>query len=97
MAAYFKRVLNYSSVAQLVEQTTVNRWVAGSSPARGATFFGAVAQLVRASACHAEGREFESRQPRETFFIKKSFPDEAVGEDGLDKIKDILKNKLKRV
>jgi hypothetical protein len=26
----------YSSVAQLVEQTTVNRWVAGSSPARGA-------------------------------------------------------------
>ena len=25
---------------------------------------GAVAQLVRASACHAEGREFESRQPR---------------------------------
>jgi hypothetical protein len=25
-----------SSVAQSVEQTTVNRWVAGSSPARGA-------------------------------------------------------------
>ncbi len=49
-----------SSVAQLVERTTVNRKVAGSSPARGA-MFGAIAQLVRASACHAEGREFESR------------------------------------
>jgi len=23
--------------------------------------YGAIAQLVRASACHAEGREFESR------------------------------------
>ena len=28
-----------SSVAQSVEQTTVNRWVAGSSPARGAIKF----------------------------------------------------------
>jgi hypothetical protein len=27
---------------------------------------GAVAQLVRASACHAEGREFESRQLRQS-------------------------------
>ena len=27
-----------SAVAQSVEQTTVNRWVAGSSPARGASF-----------------------------------------------------------
>ena len=26
----------YSRVAQLVEQTAVNRWVAGSSPAAGA-------------------------------------------------------------
>lgn len=26
----------YSSVAQLVEQATVNRWVGGSSPSRGA-------------------------------------------------------------
>ena len=28
-----------SPVAQLVEQMTVNHWVAGSSPARGANFF----------------------------------------------------------
>ena len=26
----------YSSIAQLVEQTAVNRWVVGSSPTRGA-------------------------------------------------------------
>ena len=30
---------NYSSVAQLVEQLTVNQLVAGSSPARGAKKF----------------------------------------------------------
>ncbi|SCA55785.1 hypothetical protein MTBPR1_120091 [Candidatus Terasakiella magnetica] len=29
---------------------------------------GGVAQLVRASACHAEGREFESRHSRHFFF-----------------------------
>ena len=29
----------YSSVAQLVEQLTVNQLVAGSSPARGANFY----------------------------------------------------------
>src|SRR4029078_2496157 len=29
-----------SPVAQLVEQAAVNRWVAGSSPARGASFTG---------------------------------------------------------
>ena len=29
----------YSSVAQLVEQLTVNQLVAGSSPARGATIY----------------------------------------------------------
>ena len=31
-------VQNYSSVAQLVEQLTVNQLVAGSSPARGANY-----------------------------------------------------------
>ena len=29
---------------------------------------GVVVQLVRTSACHAEGREFESRQPRHKFW-----------------------------
>ena len=31
-------VNGYSSIAQLVEQAAVNRFVAGSSPARGAKF-----------------------------------------------------------
>ena len=30
--------LQYSSIAQSVEQTAVNRWVVGSSPTRGAFF-----------------------------------------------------------
>ena len=34
-----KYVAFYSSVAQLVEQLTVNQLVAGSSPARGAKFY----------------------------------------------------------
>ena len=29
----------YSALAQLVEQMTVNHWVAGSSPAGGANFY----------------------------------------------------------
>ena len=29
-------MINYSDIAQLVEQVTVNHWVAGSSPAVGA-------------------------------------------------------------
>ena len=37
---------------------------AGSSPAPG-TKYGVVVQLVRISACHAEGRGFESRPLRQ--------------------------------
>ena len=33
------------------------------------TFLGGVAQLVRAPACHAGGREFESRHSRHLFSI----------------------------
>lgn len=51
---------NYSSIAQLVEQQTVNLWVPGSSPGRGA-IFGVVVQLVRAPACHAGSCGFKSR------------------------------------
>lgn len=32
-------ILNYCLVAQQVEQMTVNHWVTGSSPVRGATLF----------------------------------------------------------
>ena len=32
---------------------------------------GGVAQLVRASACHAEGRAFESRRPRQSHKLSK--------------------------
>ena len=35
----------YSSVAQLVEQLTVNQLVAGSSPARGANFLRSLLQV----------------------------------------------------
>jgi hypothetical protein len=35
--AYSPRALPFSPVAQQVEQAAVNRWVAGSNPARGAT------------------------------------------------------------
>ena len=42
-------ILN-ASVAQLAEQQTLNLWVAGSIPARGTSFYGLLAQLVRACA-----------------------------------------------
>ncbi len=32
--------------------------------------YGAVAQLVRAFACHAKGRGFESRQPRQSSLLR---------------------------
>ena len=37
---------SYSSIAQLVEHSTVNRMVAGSSPARGASFAEASAKTL---------------------------------------------------
>ena len=69
--------LKYSSVLQLVDndcQPFGSAWFE-SCPQESEIllnigiqtgFIGAVAQLVRASACHAEGREFESRQPRQS-------------------------------
>lgn len=41
---YFSDLPTRSSVAQLVEQAAVNRWVAGSSPAGGARFCSAYSQ-----------------------------------------------------
>ena len=50
----------YADVAQLAEQLICNQQVIGSSPIIGFFFFGPLAQLVRASPCHGEGRRFES-------------------------------------
>lgn len=47
-------------VAQLVERPTVNRMVAGSSPAHGAKVYLRVAQPGSAMVLGTIGREFES-------------------------------------
>ena len=49
------KCLQYSSIAQSVEQTAVNRWVVGSSPTRGVLpdifdKYVSIAQLDRATA-----------------------------------------------
>ena len=46
----------YSALAQLVEQMTVNHWVAGSSPAGGARV---ISSVGRAAPLHGVGRRFE--------------------------------------
>ncbi len=43
---FAKRAARHSPVAQSVEQAAVNRWVAGSSPARGATPFNGLVYLL---------------------------------------------------
>lgn len=49
---------------------------------------GGVAQLVRASACHAEGREFESRHSRHSNFrIESSLFVSFSGTDVVGKVK----------
>ena len=50
---------NNGDVAQLGEQLPCTHQVAGSTPVIS-TIFGRLAQLVRASRLHREGREFES-------------------------------------
>ena len=46
----------FGLLAQLVERLTVNQGVAGSSPA-GTAIFGAIDELVKSSAYHAEETE----------------------------------------
>lgn len=48
----------FGLLAQLAEHLTVNQGVAGSSPA-GTAMFGAIDELVKSSAFHAEECEFE--------------------------------------
>ena len=61
-------------LAQLVEHVTFNDVADGSNPSQDTIFkletiYAVVVQLVRIPACHAGGREFESRPPRHMFLI----------------------------
>lgn len=56
------------TLAQFVEQETENFRVLGPIP-RSHAICGVLAQLARASACHAEGQEFESLILRQIFGI----------------------------
>ena len=52
-------------LAQLVEHLVYTEGVKGSSPLLPTKKYGGVAQLVRARACHARGRGFESLHSRQ--------------------------------
>ena len=56
------RCANYSLVAQLVEHSTVNRVVAGSSPARGAKYYAGLVQWLNGTLPRSSD-EFDSRIP----------------------------------
>ena len=57
-------------IAQLGEHLPYKQGVIGSSPIVTTIHtFGGVAQLVRAPACHAGGREFDPRHSRHFYFL----------------------------
>ena len=57
-------IFGLGRLAQLVEHLVYTEGVKGSSPLLPTKYLGGVAQLVRAIACHAIGRGFESRHSR---------------------------------
>ena len=60
----------YSSVAQLAEHLTVNQVVTGSSPVRGAKYWG-VAKLVKALDFDSSISMVQIHPPQPDFFIKE--------------------------
>ena len=57
------RQTSFDSVAQLVEQLTLNQWVVGSSPTGVTLFFAQVAELVDAHVSGACAARCEGSSP----------------------------------
>ena len=55
----YDRTIDFIRILYTIEQQISNLWVIGSNPI-GATILGSLAQMARAPALQAGGREFES-------------------------------------